>query len=111
MVVELTLKKDPPRNHKSFPISQHPPSPDRLFANHSGYEVSMVDAACSVLGCTLEFVNPPDLSWGRLGDDRKWSGHVSSLINHRAGLALGTIGMYVQRNNVRNSHFRIAENV
>ena len=61
----------------------------------------MVSEACARMGCSLEFRNPPDLSWGKLSDDGKWSGHVHNLMEHKADLAIGTIGIYEQRNNAR----------
>ena len=72
-----------------------------MFSGHTGYEVTMITEACALMGCSFEFRNPPDLSWGKLGDDGKWSGHVRNLVDHKTDMAIGTIGMFVQRNNVR----------
>ena len=87
-------------NHKVLNAYQNPPALDQMFTGHTGFEISMIKEACHQMGWSLEFRNPPDLSWGKLGDDKIWSGHVGYLMENKADLAIGTVGLFVERNNV-----------
>ncbi len=82
--------------------------PERLYTNHDGLEVRMVEAISEVLDFTFDFVNPADQMWGSIEGGR-WTGILGAVLEGKAHFGISGIGRMINRNQVQKEKNRVGK--
>ena len=63
-----------------------------MYVNHTGFELSMLEAAKEMMNFTYEIMNPKDLQWGALdAEGVQWSGIINGLAEGNIDFSLSNI--------------------
>lgn len=73
---------------------------DQETGEWSGYCIDLINDIKEILGFEYEIHEAPDNEFGTMKEDATWNGMIKELIEKRADIALGTLSVMAERENV-----------